>query len=51
MAASRTGAFVLTNDGVLSYGLDGVFYGATVTEAKPLAMVNGRKRFCWSRGK
>ena len=27
VAASRTGAFVLTNDGVLSYGLDGVFYG------------------------
>ena len=50
VAASRTGAFVLTNDGVLSYGLDGVFYGATVTEAKPLAMVNGRKLLLLEQG-
>ena len=39
VAASRTNAFVLTNGGVLCYGLDGSFCGTVVTEKKPLAAV------------
>lgn len=44
VAAGRTHAFVLTNDGVLCYGLDGAFAGAVVTEKKPLAAVDARQK-------
>lgn len=45
VAAGREGAFVLTNNSVLSYALDGVFCGKVETQTKPLALVRGRKTF------
>ena len=50
VAASRTHAFVLTNDGVLCYGLDGTFAGMVVTEKKPLAVVAAKKPLMLTQG-
>ncbi len=45
VAAGREGAFVLTNNGVLCYALDGVFCGKVETQTKPEDLVRGRKTF------
>lgn len=50
VAADRTHAFVLTNDGVLCYGLDGAFAGTAVTEKKPLAVVAAQKTLLLTQG-
>lgn len=43
VAASRTGAYVLTRESVLSYGLDGSFRGEEITESQPLTVLDARK--------
>ena len=50
VAASRTHAFVLTNDGVLCYGLDGAFAGTVITEKKPLTVVAAKKPLMLTQG-
>lgn len=50
VAAGRTHAFVLTNDGVLCYGLDGAFADAVVTEKKPMAVVAAQKTLLLTQG-
>lgn len=50
VAASRTHAFVLMNDGVRCYGLDGAFAGMVVTEKKPLTVVAARKPLLLTQG-
>ena len=51
VAADRTHAFVLTNDGVLCYGLDGSFEGLAVTNTKPLAVVAAKKPLLLTQGR
>lgn len=51
VAADRTHAYVLTNGGVLCYGLDGAFAGLVVSEEKPLAAVaSGGKTLLLTQG-
>lgn len=45
VAAAREGAFVLTNNGVLCYALDGVFCGKIESATKPETLIRGRKIF------
>ena len=40
VSASRTAAFVMTSGGILTYGLDGAYWGQTLTEEKPLALLS-----------
>ena len=42
VSAGRTAVYLLTQNSVLTYGLDGVFYGETPLQETPLAMLTAR---------
>lgn len=50
VAADRAHAYVLTNGGVLCYGLDGAPEGLVVTDTKPLAVVAAKKTLLLTQG-